>query len=96
MGSVEEVDLHLQAFMRNTSGLSHEDMVQLSLERLRKYLDKAIAAKKLEIRFIHGQGKGILRDRVYQELRNYQSKGLILSFEPSFFNAGMVQVTIRY
>lgn len=96
MARIQEIDLHLRAFMRNTSGLSGEDMVQLSIERMRKALDQAIRLGQQEIRFIHGHGTGALRDRVYHELRVYEQKGLITSFEPSFFNPGMVNVIIRY
>jgi len=96
MAPVQEVDLHLRAFMRNTSGLSGEDMVQLSIERMRTALDSAIARGQQEIRFIHGQGTGALRERVYQELRVYEREGLIESYEPAFFNRGMVNVIIRY
>lgn len=96
MAVVQEVDLHLRAFMRNTSGLSGEDMVRLSIERMHAALDKAIADGRQEIRFIHGHGTGALRERVYLELRVYEQKGLIESFEPSFFNPGMVNVIIRY
>lgn len=96
MAPVAEVDLHLEAFMRNTSGLSNEHMVQLSIDRMRIALDKAILQRRTEIRFIHGHGTGALRERVYRELREYQQKGLIESFEPSFFNAGVVNVIIRY
>ena len=96
MAAVPEIDLHLKAFVRNTSGLSNEHMVQLSIERMRKALDKAIAQHQQEIRFIHGHGTGALRERVYSELRVYQREGLIESFEPSFFNPGMVNVIIHY
>ena len=96
MASVQEIDLHLQAFVRNTSGLSNEHMVQLSIDRMRTALDKAIAEGRQEIRFIHGHGTGALRERVYHELRVYQRNGLIESFEPSFFNPGVVNVIIRY
>ena len=96
MAPVQEVDLHLRAFMRNTSGLSGDDMVQLSIERMRASLDKAIEQGQQEIRFIHGHGTGVLRERVYHELRVYERRGLIASFEPSFFNPGMVNVVIKY
>ena len=56
MASVQEVDLHLKAFMRNTTGLSNEQMVQLSIARMRTALDKAIEQCQREIRFIHGHG----------------------------------------
>lgn len=96
MASIQEIDLHLRAFVRNTSGLSGEDMVQLSIERMHAALNKAIEDGRQEIRFIHGHGTGALRDRVYHELRVYERNGLIESFEPSFFNPGMVNVIIRY
>jgi len=96
MTSVKEVDLHLEAFIRNTSGLSNENMVQLSLKRMRDALDKAIERGCKEICFIHGHGTGALRERVYSELRIYEKDGLIESFEPSFFNSAVVKVIIRY
>lgn len=96
MAPVQEVDLHLRAFMRNTSGLSGDDMVQLSIERMRDALDKALEQGQQEIRFIHGQGTGVLREHVYHKLRVYERKGLIESFDPSFFNSGMVNVVIRH
>lgn len=84
MAKVKEIDLHAEAFIRDSSGLSNENMVQLSLKRLRDALDKAIDSGDSEIRFIHGHGTGVLRERVYVELRVYQNDGLIESFEPSF------------
>lgn len=93
---IKEVDLHLKAFMRNTSGLSIEDMVRLSLERMRDELDRAIERGQQEIHFIHGVGSGSLKERVYAELRVYENKGSIASFEPSFFNPGVVKVIIYF
>lgn len=96
MARVKEIDLHLEAFIHNTSGLSSENMVQLSLKRMRDALDNAIERGHKEIHFIHGHGTGTLRDRVYFELRVYQKDGLIESFEPSFFNPAVVTVIISY
>lgn len=96
MAVIQEIDLHLRAFMRNTTGLSAEDMVQLSLDRMRNALDTAISRKQREIRFIHGHGTGALKERVYQELRIYEKDGLIARFEPSFFNVAIVNVIIRF
>ncbi|HEY9560559.1 MAG TPA: Smr/MutS family protein [Anseongella sp.] len=91
-----EIDLHLQAFRRNTSGMSAEAMLKVSIERMRTTLDDAIDRGDREIRFIHGRGKGALRDRVYEELLKYMREGDIESFEPSFFNPDIVVVRIRY
>ncbi len=91
-----EVDLHTTAFMRNTSGLNPEDMVRLSIDRMRSALKSAIQEGQKEIRFIHGVGNGTLKERVYHELRVFEKDGAIASFEPSFFNKGVVNVIIRY
>ncbi|QEC51857.1 Smr domain-containing protein [Anseongella ginsenosidimutans] len=96
MGKPREIDLHLQAFRRNTSGMSPEAMLNVSIERMRSALDEAISNGEKEIRFIHGRGKGALRERVYQELQTYAREGEIISFEPSFFNPDIVVVRIRY
>lgn len=96
LGGFLEVDLHIKAFMRNTSGLSAEDMVQLSLDRMREALDKAIDKGQQEIQFIHGMGTGSLKERVYGELRVYERQGKIASFEPSFFNPGVVKVLVFF
>ncbi|SEL96255.1 Smr/MutS family protein [Parapedobacter koreensis] len=96
MAPITEVDLHTRAFHRNTAGLTAEDMVRLSIDRMRSALDAAIRQGQQEIRFIHGQGTGALKERIYHELRIYEKNGLIESFEPSFFNSGVVNVIIRY
>lgn len=89
-----EVDLHLRAFMRNTNGLSGEEMLEFSIERMKDVLEKAIADNYKEIRFIHGQGKGLLKNRVYEELQIYLKRGKIRRFGPSFFNEDIVVVSL--
>lgn len=96
MAKPKEIDLHLRAFMRNTSGLSNEHMLKLSIDRMRSELEKAIENNEKEIRFIHGRGSGTLKDRVYNELGKYVREGEIISFEPSFFNPDIVIVLINY
>lgn len=96
MAHVTEVDLHTAAFLRNTSGLYPEDLVRHSIDRMRQALKQAIQRGDKEIRFIHGQGSGALKERVYHELRVCQKDGLIESFEPAFFNKGVVNVIIRF
>ncbi|SEN88624.1 Smr domain-containing protein [bacterium A37T11] len=96
MASFLEIDLHLKAFHPNTAGLNAEEMVDLSIRHMRKELDKAMDKGIKEIRFIHGHGKGTLKERVYHELRVYERKGLISSFEPSFFNPAVVVVIIQF
>lgn len=71
-------------------------MVRLSIDRMRTALESAVQRGQKEIRFIHGVGNGTLKERVYHELRVFEKDGVIASFEPSFFNKGVVNVIIRY
>ncbi len=89
-----EVDLHTQAILRNTYGLSPEDMIEESIIKLRETLDAAIYHDYAEIRFIHGKGKGVLKDRVYEELAYYKREGRIASYHPAFHNKDVVVVNI--
>lgn len=91
---IMEIDLHLRAFMRNTNGLSGEEMLEFSIDRMNDELKKAIANNWKEIRFIHGQGRGLLKNRVYEELRAHLACGKIRRLEPSFFNEDIVVVTL--
>jgi len=93
---VKEIDLHTDSFLKDSSGMSNEQLVQKSLQRMRNELDKAIDSGIKEIRFIHGRGTGVLKERVYHELRVYEKDGLIERFEPAFFNHGVVIVTITF
>jgi len=95
MAMIEEIDLHLEAFHPNQYGLSNEEKVQLSLNRMIKHINLALDKGVSEIKFIHGKGTGVLKERVYQELRILEVKGIIDSFEPSFFNEGVVRVFLN-
>lgn len=95
MAKIREIDLHLDAFRRDTSGMSAEAMMKVSVDRMRAALEDAIDRGDREIRFIHGHGKGALRDRVYKELQTYVKTGEIQSYEPSFFNPDIVVVRIH-
>lgn len=89
-----EVDLHTQAIIRNTAGFSAEEMIEESILKLRETLDAAIYHDYAEIRFIHGRGKGVLRERVYEELAYYKREGRIASYQPSFRNQDVVVVNL--
>ena len=95
MAKPREIDLHLHAFRRNTSGMSAEAMLNFSIDRMRAVLEDAIDRGEREIHFIHGHGKGALRDRVYRELQTYVRDGEIQSYEASFFNPDIVVVRIQ-
>lgn len=94
MAKTVTIDLHVQSFMRNTSGFHAYELQELSLDYLKKSLDEASKNGTQEINVIHGRGKGVLKERVYQVLADYQKAGKVIHYEPSFFNEDTVVVRL--
>ncbi len=73
------VDLHLEKTAAGKAKIPAQDALFHQLEEFEKVLDKAIAAGKLELRVVHGLGKGKLRDEIHKLLdkhplvKNYNS-----------------------
>ncbi|MDB5282025.1 MAG: Smr protein/MutS2 [Bacteroidota bacterium] len=77
----EVVDLHLEKMSIGTDKIPPQDALFHQLENFETCLDKAIAAGKLEIRVIHGLGKGKLREEIFKILRKHPN---VRSFENDF------------
>lgn len=88
------VDLHADAFIDNYDDYDIEDLLPASIDRLRKTLDAAIYWEYAEIKYIHGKGKGILKEAVYEELKFYKNANLISSYHPAYHNEDIVIVHI--
>jgi len=88
------VDLHAEAFLADAEDYDAEDLVLASIDRLRETLDAAIYWEYAEIKYIHGRGKGVLRETVYQELRFYKDNNLISNYHPAYHNEDIVVVHI--
>ena len=74
------VDLHASAFLENAEDYDVDELIAASIERLREYLDAAIYWEYPEIKFIHGKGKGVLRNLIYDELKFYKNAELISEY----------------
>lgn len=88
------VDLHTDAFIDNIEDYTSDELLGVSIDRLRESLDAAIYWDYTQIEFIHGKGKGILRELVYEELAYYKQHGSITSYHPSYRNPDIVVVHI--
>ncbi len=88
------VDLHADSFLTNLDDFDVSELLAESIDILRKNLDAAIYWGYPEIKFIHGKGKGSLKQAVYQELRIYKEQGVISQFYPSYQNEDIVVVSI--
>lgn len=67
----EVVDLHLEKVAGAFSKIAPEDALFVQLEAFEKAMDQAIAAGKLEMRVVHGLGKGKLRQEIHKILAKH-------------------------
>lgn len=90
----KEIDLHAEAFLDDPLDYDAEEILGEALTYFREMLDAAIYWGYNEIRFVHGKGKGILRQLIYEELSYYKQCGTIARFHPSYSNEDVVIVVI--
>lgn len=90
------VDLHADALVDDVEDFDADELIAISIDRLRETLDAAIYWEYPEIRYIHGKGKDRLRKIVYEELGQYKVDGFIAKFYPSYQNADIVVVVIGF
>lgn len=90
-----EVDLHINALLDNTNGLSNADMLNIQIDEFRRIMDANLKKHGQKIVFIHGKGEGVLRNALMKEL-NYRYKGHQVQ-DASFreYGFGATQITIR-
>ncbi|MFD1771123.1 Smr/MutS family protein [Sphingobacterium suaedae] len=89
-----EVDLHADAFLSDLDTYDTDELLAASIDLLRDQLDAAIYWGYNEIRFVHGRGKGVLKQAVYEELSYYKQHGAIARYYPSYHNEDIVVVVI--
>ncbi|MCM1349180.1 MAG: DUF2027 domain-containing protein [Firmicutes bacterium] len=89
------VDLHIDALVDSTRGLSNADMLNLQVDEFSRIMDANFKNKGQKIVFIHGKGEGVLRNAILKEL-NHRYKGHDVQ-DASFreYGFGATQVTIR-
>ncbi|MBR6757076.1 MAG: DUF2027 domain-containing protein [Bacteroidaceae bacterium] len=89
-----EIDLHINALLDSTAGMSNGEMLEYQLDTFRKVLAEHKHNKGQRIVFIHGKGEGTLRRAILDELRTrykeYSSQDA--SFREYGFGATMVTI----
>ena len=66
----EVVDLHLEKTNMGNK-IPPQDALFHQLDEFEKALDKAIASGRLELRVVHGLGKGKLKEEIHKLLANH-------------------------
>lgn len=64
INEIVEVDLHIDAILESTVGLSAREMLQVQIARFRHVMDEYMGRKGQRIVFIHGVGSGSLKTEV--------------------------------
>jgi hypothetical protein len=67
----DEIDLHIEHLTDRHQGMANYEMLQMQLGHFERHLNHAIASNYVQIVFIHGVGKGRLRDEIRKRLSDY-------------------------
>lgn len=89
------VDLHADALLETTAGMSPVDILNHQLDTFRRTLREHASKKGMRIVFIHGKGEGVLRRALINDLQ-YRFKSYTYQ-DASFreYGYGATQVTIK-
>ena len=66
-----EIDLHIENLIESWMGLSNFDIVSIQLSSFRKRFNQALVNNEPFLVVIHGVGKGVLRNEIYNYLRQF-------------------------
>jgi len=66
-----EIDLHIENLIESCKGLSNFDIISIQLSSFRKRFNQALVNNEPFLVVIHGVGKGVLRNEIYNYLRQF-------------------------
>lgn len=90
-----EVDLHANALLDTTAGMSNTDLLEYQLSQFHEVMKKEIHHKGQKIVFIHGKGDGILRNAILKELKSKYSTCYYQDASFQEYGYGATMVTIK-
>lgn len=68
-----EVDLHIDMLSERPADLTPHEAFEIQMHYFRLCMNHAFANKMKKVTFIHGVGKGILKDEILKELKQYDN-----------------------
>lgn len=68
-----EVDLHIDMLSERPGDLSAHEAFEIQMHYFRLCMNHAFSNKMKKVTFIHGVGKGILKDEILKELKQYDN-----------------------
>ncbi len=89
-----EIDLHIDALVENTTGLTNFDMLQLQLTTVRTTMEQNKNRHGQKIVFIHGVGQGVLKNEIRKLLDTSYARCHYQDASFSEYGFGATLVTI--
>ncbi len=90
--TVLEVDLHIHQITNTNRNMSKHDMLQYQVTFAKQKMQQAIKNKISKIIFIHGNGKGVLRQEVEKMLAQFPVEIKDASYQKYGFGAVEVKI----
>lgn len=89
------VDLHINALLDNTRGMSSADILNYQIDTFERIMKENLRNWGRRIIFIHGKGEGVLRQALTKELNNRYKGHDVQDASFQEYGYGATQVTIR-
>lgn len=88
-----EVDLHLHELIDSFQQKSDFEKLKFQLDYFRKCMDAAIAYRIKKVTFIHGVGKGTLKQEIIHALKDYER---VRHYDAPFRKYGYGAITVDF
>ena len=92
---VLEVDLHIEKLVGNKNSLMNGEMIEIQLRKVNQVLSENRNKRGLKIVFIHGNGKGILRNEIIKFLKKNFPTLKFSDASMQKYGTGALEVIIR-
>ena len=93
--NILEVDLHINALLDNTAGMSNAEMLEYQINKFHAVLEENKNKKGQRIVFIHGKGEGVLRKELEKLLKTRYKQYYFQDASFREYGFGATMVTIR-
>jgi hypothetical protein len=91
----EIVDLHIENLLEPGVKLSPASILNIQTEHFMNVLEKAIAARRGQMIFIHGIGNGVLKNNIRTRLAKHPDVEQFDDADPKLFGYGATVVYIK-
>ena len=91
---VLEVDLHIEKLVGNKNSLMNGEMIEIQLRKVNQVLSENRNKRGLKIVFIHGNGKGVLKNEILKLLKRNFSTYKVSDASMQKYGTGALEVQV--